>query len=485
MICPKCGNELKDGNMYCEQCGEEIVIVPEFIPEIELSIEESLSNIALEVGSENNNNLQSNITDEVKESEDDLDEFDVLKPRAFSQKISILYLILVIALCAILITVVGITVFHDNSSRYQISKADKLFEEGNYKKALIYYDRAVEINPSDIDFRIKMADCYLKMENIDMAIDVFKDMILYDPNSTLAYAQIISLYEKYDSYDEIDDFLQHYANDSIRESYIDYLALPPEFNYESGEYDELIQLTLTNVSAGLIYYTVGGEEPNESSPIYTEPIKLKKGHQIVKAFFENEYGVCSSIIVNEYDLLTGAPDEPLISLDSGEYDTLELITVDVPQGCQVYYTLDGSDPDISSRIYGDPIPLEKGTSHYRFIAIDNNGNSSDIVDRQYTLNIETAFDEEQGLNYLYQYLTNKGYLKDASGASNDFPGIFSYLYADMRNISGISLYCYNEYYVYGTAARATTGIIFGVDIVTGNVYLVSHNSNDSYSVSPF
>lgn len=483
MTCPKCGNELKDGNMYCEICGEEMVIVPEFIPEIELSIEESLSSIAQELGSDDQEKKEAKkkADNNIEEDED----FDILSPKGLSRRASIGYLIGLLSLLVILITVVGITIFEDNSATYQLNKANKLFEEGKYKKALIYYDRAVEIKPSEIDYRIKMADCYLKMENIDMAIDVFKDMILYDPNSTLAYAQIIALYEKLGSYDEIDDFLQHYANDEIRASYIDYLALEPEFNYASGQYDELIELTLTNSSSGLIYYAVGGEEPNESSPIYTEPIKLKKGHQVVKAFFENEYGVCSSIVTMEYDLLTGIPDEPVISLDSGEYDAPQLITVSVPEGCNVYYTLDGSDPDKTSRIYGDPIPLEQGISHYRFVAIDANGNLGDIIDREYTLSVESSFDEEQGLNYLYLYLANKGYLKDSSGASNDFPGIFSYLYSEMRSVSGVSLYCYNEYYVYGTAARATTGIVFGVDIVTGNVFIVNHESNDTYTLTPF
>ena len=29
MKCPNCGEELKEGYLYCEKCGEEIRIVPE------------------------------------------------------------------------------------------------------------------------------------------------------------------------------------------------------------------------------------------------------------------------------------------------------------------------------------------------------------------------------------------------------------------------------------------------------------------------
>ena len=50
MKCPNCGEELKEGYLYCEQCGEEICIVPDFEPEIENSIIETLSAVAEHVG---------------------------------------------------------------------------------------------------------------------------------------------------------------------------------------------------------------------------------------------------------------------------------------------------------------------------------------------------------------------------------------------------------------------------------------------------
>ena len=35
---PHCGNEMIEGHLICEKCGEEIRIVPDFEPEIENSI---------------------------------------------------------------------------------------------------------------------------------------------------------------------------------------------------------------------------------------------------------------------------------------------------------------------------------------------------------------------------------------------------------------------------------------------------------------
>ena len=38
MKCPKCGRELKTGQLYCENCGQEIQIVPDYDPLDELLI---------------------------------------------------------------------------------------------------------------------------------------------------------------------------------------------------------------------------------------------------------------------------------------------------------------------------------------------------------------------------------------------------------------------------------------------------------------
>ena len=47
IICPNCGNKLNDDMLYCEVCGTEIQFVPDYEPEIEQSINDTLSEIQL------------------------------------------------------------------------------------------------------------------------------------------------------------------------------------------------------------------------------------------------------------------------------------------------------------------------------------------------------------------------------------------------------------------------------------------------------
>ena len=52
MKCPKCGYELAEVHLYCDNCGEEIRIVPDFEPEIEKEMNETLSSLFVELTEE-------------------------------------------------------------------------------------------------------------------------------------------------------------------------------------------------------------------------------------------------------------------------------------------------------------------------------------------------------------------------------------------------------------------------------------------------
>lgn len=52
MKCPSCGRELKTGQLYCEHCGQEIQIVPDYDPLDELLIgrEEPAERLLISLG---------------------------------------------------------------------------------------------------------------------------------------------------------------------------------------------------------------------------------------------------------------------------------------------------------------------------------------------------------------------------------------------------------------------------------------------------
>ena len=52
MKCPVCGNEIKEEQLYCESCGYEIRIVPDFEPELDSNIRETMTEVVSELVSE-------------------------------------------------------------------------------------------------------------------------------------------------------------------------------------------------------------------------------------------------------------------------------------------------------------------------------------------------------------------------------------------------------------------------------------------------
>ena len=67
MRCPKCGFEMQEGQLYCEHCGMEIQIVPDFEPEIENSISETLNTLAEELTQKDTEEPET--TDEVQDDD--------------------------------------------------------------------------------------------------------------------------------------------------------------------------------------------------------------------------------------------------------------------------------------------------------------------------------------------------------------------------------------------------------------------------------
>ena len=474
MICPKCGCEIPEGNMYCGKCGTEIQMVPDFVPELEIKIESTLDAVADDLNEE-----KVNI-----ETADTIDlgvSFADVKPQPLPKSM----LIIGAVALSILLLILAVMIYQDNSSSHQLKLGDRKYDEGLYNQACTYYKKAVELEPGSIDCREKLAECYMSMENPDMAVEVYKNMILIDPNSTLSYAKVISIYESTKEYDKIDDFLQHYANDDIREAFADYLALPPEFSHDSGEYDKAVILNISDVGKGTIYYTTDGSSVSEESEIYNAPIMLKKGNHIIQAMFKNDYGVCSSVVSMEYSILAESPFDPIVSLESGDYDAPQVIRVIVPDDCLVYYTTDGTVPNSLSYIYGEPIALPEGNNTYKFIAINSKGAASEVVECTYNLNVPCIFDKDQCLQILVNKLVDSGYLVDSSGTLANFPGKYNYIYSELRQINGISLYFYNEYYMTNNnSSKDMSGHIFGVDINSGNVYKVNKSANGLYSIAP-
>jgi chitodextrinase len=159
-----------------------------------------------------------------------------------------------------------------------------------------------------------------------------------------------------------------------------------------GLYNRNVTVTLATDADATIYYTLDGSEPTASSTRYTQPISISETTTL-KYVAIDEAGNTSNVGTKAYTIDKVAPTLNDI-LASGSYDRVQTITVTTQTDAKIYFTTDNSTPTKDSEVYNGPITLKQsGPYNYKFIAIDDAGNVSAVVSRQYTLNLTLTVNE--------------------------------------------------------------------------------------------
>ncbi|MCH5258301.1 MAG: chitobiase/beta-hexosaminidase C-terminal domain-containing protein [Lachnospiraceae bacterium] len=478
MKCPHCGNELKEGYLICEKCGEEIQIVPDFEPEIENSITETLSTLAA---------LQEGEDTQAKSREDEeTGKNDLQEPAVTAEdgrKIWVAVSLIVILIVALISY--GAYAYHVRTIDYRISKAREYAANGSYAEAIDCLEKAYEDYPDVAQILFLEADYYYLQQDNVLAVQVLYRIIergdFSHEDLEEAYNKIITIYANQGLYGQINELLRNCPEIEIVNMFQSYLALEPEFSYVEGSYAEVIPLKLSSNTAGTIYYTMDGTKPTKNSLIYTAPIFLESGEYTISAFFINDYGIESEIVSKTYIINLSVPSAPEIALYSGEYTEPMMIAVEEIEGCKVYYTTDESDPTVDSVPYTGPIPMPLGKTLFKFVNISDEGVSSEITTRTYVLTLRGAIPTSQAVSNLVTRLVETGYLEDAEGHNKRQSGTLSYRFSSvLRTNDGTDYYTINEYYDDGTGVQSRTDKVFLVNIYTGEAAQLGYDDDGRF-----
>ncbi|MCH5274370.1 MAG: chitobiase/beta-hexosaminidase C-terminal domain-containing protein [Lachnospiraceae bacterium] len=477
MKCPNCGTDMKDGNLYCEVCGEEIHIVPDFEPEIEYSITETLSGIRDEV------------LEEVPDDKTVLKEQDGFSKRINIRRIMIIVCLTVLLCGIVIIIVAGIRDYRRNSVQYQISQAQTCVASGNMEGAIDYYERAVELE-ENINLRLQLAALYEQSGQNQEYVSCLS-LIISSPETSaeeleVAYKRLIAYFRDREDYASIHTLLTNTKNENILDMFQHYMAAPPEFSYAAGTYAEVIPLKLTASNRGTIYYTLDGTLPNESSEVYTTPIFLETGTYEIAAIFVNEYGITSEVVARTYIIDVLKPPAPEVETYSGEYTAPTMIKVSVPADGTVYYTTDGTTPTDHSTRYTGAIPMPLGKTTFKFITYNEEGVSGSTTTRQYELVLPTDFTVDMALHGVKEELIQSGKLLDMEGTiAGNLPGRYLYVFHSAQTLSGAGdFYILAEIYEDADGVQNMTGTLYAVGIYTGSYYQLFLEISDSPVLEP-
>lgn len=370
MKCIYCGEELQDNSVYCSHCGKSVQIVPDYNVYDDDYLKQILEEenrkrpiVRRAVSKSSNGNSSSPETPKNPKEQ-----------KAMQMKIiaGVIGTVCVL-IFALLILGAAIRTNHNNSYEYQVELAEKAYRSGNPDKAIEYYKKALDLDKNSIEAKLALAGIYMEQRDFEMALVLYQEVITADKKNREAFKNLIAIYEKQDNTEAVMS-LSKVADESIKDLFADYMVLSPSFSLEEGIFKSAQVLQLISVDGDLIFYTLDGSDPVAHGTAYSSPIDLKEHDKtyIVKAVCMNKKKIYSQVVTREYRIEIPAPDMPIVSPDGGDFGVETTVTITVPNGCSAYYTWDGSIPNVSSRLYTQPILIPEGNNILSVIIVDNN-----------------------------------------------------------------------------------------------------------------
>lgn len=480
MTCPKCGNEIKEGHLYCDVCGEEIRIVPDFDETVDDPLKLSLTDVIDTEGV-----LQGLEKVATKEIAKEIDK-EATKEISISNKVDkesledtpdnkllIKALVITGAICAVL-AILGIAINSKVNSYYsvdsQYEKAFIQFEEAKYEDSIKTLKHAISIASDDTRLKLLLADDYYMLGKYDESNAVLYELLDQFPEDQSIYDKIIKNYEALSEYDEINNLLGNADDDKLNEDYSDYIVNDVNFSIPEGAYDDVQYLELTSLDGSTIYYTMDGTIADKTSLVYSEPIELDNGEYIINAVAINEIGISSANIEKKYTIDYEIPEAPTVTQLESVYNVPINIEAKFADYDLCYYTVDGEDPTTEDTLYQGPIAMYIGKHTYKFAVINSKGVSSDVVSISASLDLITLVDMETATNNLISWKNSKG------SSDYTYECEQAYLYKD--NV----YYIINEYSMDGEK-KNQTGNHYAVDVLTGLTFrAILNKSTGEYTL---
>ncbi len=171
---------------------------------------------------------------------------------------------------------------------------------------------------------------------------------------------------------------------SVAEFTINGMIPSPIFDPPGGSYSAALNVEISCIiPEATIRFTTDGCEPDEYSQIYTSPLHVSQ-NTTIKARSYLELWETSETSVAVYEIYP-IPNEPEFSPEGGTYHTPQNVHVSTSTAdAEIRYTTDGTEPNIASPLYHEPVLISTDTT-LKAKAFTTNGLASPTTSATYTI----------------------------------------------------------------------------------------------------
>ena len=388
-------------------------------------------------------------------------------------------------IAVVLLAVIAVIIVNNKKNQsysYNYDKGMQLKDKGQYQKAIEYLSKAYSMNggSDDIDVMKSLYECYKQSGVSQDAISILKNILSVDKNNSFAITELLNYYQQNKDGESINDIIEKYKTSDNADIFKPYQPETPKPSSEPGRYNESLEIELESVNYD-IYYTTDDTKPSLDSKKYTDAIVLEKGNSVIQCMAVNDIGVFSDIVEYRYEVEFKQPDTPQISLASGTYAMGQTVEIEnIKEGCNVYYTLDGTMPDTAAALYTGEVTLPEGNIIFAAVTVDSRGLNSAVVKRNYIIQPEKKYTFDEAKQLLRSRMEQTGLIKSGTDITED-GSTFTFVYQSKIKIDNDI----DIYYIRMDIKKynhTTTQGYYGVGIINGISYKVDCNEGQYTAV---
>lgn len=392
MRCANCGAELKVGCVYCSVCGKEAQIVSDYslleedflkglLKEKKQTLQKAKQGIAKKNAKQGTPQKAKQVAPRKKNAKQP----PAGRQKAKGKRKKPVWAFVMVGILILLLAGIVILVHYaqDHSYDYQIKKAEEYQESKDYGKAEQCLKRALELDSTSEDAKMRLAKLYILREQDSSALALLQELAEGTGNRKEAYGLLIQVYARQKEYGILEQMSREAEDEEIQKLLVEYRVEPPVFDPEGGNYEEELSVELSGGEGCEVYYTTDGSDPRKGER-YQRPIPLEPGKSIrIRAVSCNKFGVYGDEAEERFLIKLQKPATPYVSPSGGSFYSPQVVTVNVPEGCKAYYTWDGTPPTKESSQYEEPISIPEGNNVLSLILVDKYGMVSEVLKCNY------------------------------------------------------------------------------------------------------